>query len=162
MKIPRKITFQARFVLAILSAAAIHTVLASENTYDKTSLNHVTVQYHSSVVPKFPIAVEYETRKWNQEFQMHQTVSEVDQRSSYPIKNYFMLKEDGKSSSLFSVHVPCSDKKVELIAAEDGDHYFVSYVANGKECYLSIGRQNARLGVTNYKFDKLSLLTIPS
>jgi hypothetical protein len=161
MNILKKITFYARFVLAILSIVAIHPIHASANTHDKKSvLNRITVHYDSSIVPKFPISVEYKTMKWSDEFQMHQTVSKIDHRSSHPIKNYFMLKENSKSFSLFSMHVPCSDKKIELIAAEDGDHYFVSYVANGKECYLCIGKQNARTRVTNYEFGKISLLRI--
>jgi hypothetical protein len=162
MKTTREIIFQARFVLATLSAAAISPIHASENPYDKQSLfNRVTIHYDSSVASKFPIAIKHTAMKWNEEFQMHQAVSEIDPRSSRSIKNYLMPKQYDASSSLFSVHVPCSDKKIELIAAEDGDHYFVSYVADGKECYLCIGRENPRIGVTNYEFCKFSLLTIP-
>ncbi len=162
MKITRKIIFRAKLILVSLSVAIIYNIHPAENKYSKYSpLNRVTIHYHPSVVHEFPLAIKFTTLKWNKKLHMIQAVSKIDPRSSSPIKNYLMRKENGTSSSLFAVHVPWSDKKDKLITAEDGDHFFISYKANGEECYLSIGKESPKKCFADYEFDKIVFLTIP-
>jgi hypothetical protein len=158
METPKKIIAYVVFCLTALPA-----IYAAEHAHDKKSLfNRITVQYHPSIAKGIPIAVGYKTMKLDKRLQTNRPFWEMDQKNTHPVKSYLMLKELDKSSSLFTLHVPHSDKKFELITAEDGDHYCVSYVGNGKECYLLIGKDNRKNGVANYEFLKFSLLMIKS
>jgi hypothetical protein len=154
-------TLKKMFACVVFCLTVLPTLYPAEHSHDKKSvLNRITVQYHPSIAKGIPIAVVYKTMKLDKRLQTDRPAWEMDQKNTDPIKNYLMLKEYGGSSSRFILHVPHSDKKIELIMGEDGDHFCFSYVGNGRECYLLVGKENRKTGVANHEFLKFSLLTI--